>query len=107
MKRATDCEKQHSNGGCHLSTTAELAGRVEKARATSSDMHKEAKALAALHLSLTSPCTVRSAFVIDSSPLRRDSYRHSCAHREGVQFCTCFCSDALLKFHQKQQSMYK
>lgn len=41
--------------GRHLSTTAELFGAAEKPLATSSDMHKDVRALAALHCSRTSP----------------------------------------------------
>lgn len=56
--------------GGHLLTTAELFGATEKPLATSSDMHRDARALAALHCSLTSPRAVRRVFLTDSSPLR-------------------------------------
>lgn len=54
----------------HLSRTAEPLAVDEKVLATCSDMHRDPRALAALHCSRTSPRDVSSAAVIASSPLQ-------------------------------------
>lgn len=60
--------RSHKFKRSYLSITAELFGAAEKFLATSSDMHRDASALAALHCSLTSPCASRVVFTL-SSPL--------------------------------------
>lgn len=54
----------------YLSRTAEPLVVDEKEVATCSDMHRDPRALAALHCSRTSPRDVSSAAVIASSPLQ-------------------------------------
>lgn len=54
---------------CHLSSTAELVGVETNPLATSSDMHSDPRAFAALHISLISPPDAKIVSLADCSAL--------------------------------------